>query len=101
MPKGVADATALSQSFRCDVLQLAACFRSLRATIQAYGVVRRMSMSVVALHVTSKIIDFYLTKYAAKPMEQLQNLVTQYALGIRRFEFSGKPGRGYRRFGPS
>ena len=86
MPKGFADATALSQSFRCDVLQFAACFRSMRATMRAYSAVRRMAMSVVALHVASKIIDFYITKYAAKPMEQLQNLVTQYALGIRRLE---------------
>ena len=45
-----------------------------------------MAMSVVALHVAAKIIDFYITKYAAKPMEQLQNLVTQYALGLRRLE---------------
>ena len=48
--------------------------------------VRRMAMSVVALHVAARVVDFYITKYAAKPMEQLQNLVTQYALGLRRFE---------------
>ena len=45
-----------------------------------------MAMSVVALHVAAIIIDYYVTKYRARPMEQLQNLVTQYALGLRRLE---------------
>jgi len=48
--------------------------------------VRRMAMSVVALHVVAKIVDYYITKYAAKPMEQLQNLVSQYAMGLKRLE---------------
>ena len=47
---------------------------------------RRMAQSVVVAHVVARLVDFYITKYAAKPMEQLQNLVTQYALGIRRLE---------------
>ena len=45
-----------------------------------------MAMSVVALHVVATIVDYYITKYAAKPMEQLQNLTTQYALGMKRLE---------------
>ena len=45
-----------------------------------------MAMSIVALHVVATIVDYYITKYAAKPMEQLQNLTTQYALGMRRLE---------------
>ena len=43
-------------------------------------------MSIVALRVGAAIVDYYITKYAAKPMEQLQNLTTQYALGMRRLE---------------
>ena len=43
-------------------------------------------MTIVALHVVATIVDYYITKYAAKPMEQLQNLTTQYALGMRRLE---------------
>ena len=58
----------------------------MQAQIEAYRAVRRMAMSVVALHVAANNIDYYVTKYAAKPMEQLQNLVTQYALGLRRLE---------------
>ena len=45
-----------------------------------------MAMSIVALHVVAAIVDYYITKYAAKPMEQLQNLTTQYAVGMRRLE---------------
>ena len=57
-----------------------------KAAIQAHIAVRRMAMSVVALHVVANVVDYYITKYSAKPMEQLQNLITQYALGLRRLE---------------
>ena len=86
MPRGFADATTLSASFRFDDKQLAASFRATKAAIQAYAAVRRMAMSVVALHVVANLVDYYITKYSAKPMEQLQNLITQYALGLRRLE---------------
>ena len=86
MPKGFPDTKELEQAFRCDVSQLTACFRSLTTQIRAHKAVRHMAMTVVALHVAAKIIDFYITKYSAKPMEQLQNLVTQYALGLQRLE---------------
>ena len=58
----------------------------MHAAIKAHKAVRHMAMAVVAIHVAAKNIDYYITKYAAKPMEQLQNLVTQYALGLRRLE---------------
>ena len=86
MAKGFPTQCDLSQAFHCDASQLAACFRSMKAAIKAHRAVRHMAMTVVALHVAAKIIDYYITKYAAKPMEQLQNLVTQYALGLRRLE---------------
>ncbi len=34
VPKGFADASALSQSFRCDLAQLAACFRTMKAHLR-------------------------------------------------------------------
>ena len=86
MPRGFPDAGVLVDLFRCDVEQLVACFQRLKATIKKYPVVQRMAMSIVALHVVATIVDYYITKYAAKPMEQLQNLTTQYALGMRRLE---------------
>ena len=78
MPKGFPESSALEQAFRCDVSQLAACFRCMVMHIKAYKSVQSMAMTIIAVHVAAKIIDYYITKYAAKPMEQLQNLVTQY-----------------------
>ena len=86
MPKGFPDIKDLEESFRCDVTQLTACFRSLSTQIKAHKAVRNMALTVLSLHVAAKVIDFYITKYSAKPMEQLQNLVTQYALGLKRLE---------------
>ena len=45
-----------------------------------------MAYSVVALHVASHNCDHYITKYATKALDQLQNLITQYAVGLRRLE---------------
>ena len=45
-----------------------------------------MAYSVVALHVASHNCDYYITKYATKPLEQLQNLTTQYDAGLRRLD---------------
>ena len=82
MPRGFpADVQALVESFRCGVEQLAACFQKLKHVIKKYAVVAQMAVSIVALHVAATIVDYYITKYAAKPMEQLQNLTTQYAVG--------------------
>ena len=58
----------------------------MQAAIKAHKAVQHMAMAVVAIHVAAKNVDYYITKYAAKPMEQLQNLVTQYALGLKRLE---------------
>ena len=54
--------------------------------IFAHPTVKRIALSVVATHVAANVVDYYITKCAAKPVEQLRNLVTQYALGIRRLE---------------
>ena len=43
-------------------------------------------MTAVSIHVAANNVDFYITKCACKPMDQLHNLVTQYALGLRRLE---------------
>ena len=48
----------------------------MQAAIKAHKAVQHMAMNVVALRVAAKIVDYYIAKYAAKPMEQLQNLVS-------------------------
>ena len=90
MARGFPSCSDLKDSFRLGDDILAATFRSVRAAITAHKAVRHMAMTVTALHVSAKVVDYYITKYAAKPMEQLQNLVTQYALGLRRLEAEEK-----------
>ena len=58
----------------------------MQTAIKTHKAVRQMAMAVVAIKVAAKNVDYYITKYAAKAMEQLQNLVTQYALGLQRLE---------------
>lgn len=86
MPRGFAALDNVEEIFRCDVSQLAACSRMLTFKMLEHTAMRRMALSIVALHVAASIVDYYITKYVAKPMEQLQNLITQYALGLRRLE---------------
>ena len=86
MPRGFAITDALVEAFRCDDNTLAACLRKFKSATKAHAAVARMVVSIVALHVAAAIVDYYITKNAAKPREQLQNLTTQYALGMRRLE---------------
>ena len=86
MARGFADPEALTGSFRCEVDQLAACFPKWNEIIKQYPAVKKMAISLVALNPSASIVDYYITKYAANPMQQLQNLTTQYALGMRRLE---------------
>ena len=47
---------------------------------------RRIFHSIVAMFQAAHNCDFYITKYQAKPMEQLQNLFTNIAVGLRRLD---------------
>ena len=86
MPRGFAELDNVEEIFRCETSQLAACSRMLTFKMLEHTAMKRMALSIVALHVSANIVDYYITKYLAKPMEQLQNLITQYALGLRRLE---------------
>ena len=86
MPRGFPSEDGETVKIRCDARLLAACFRAVSFKRLEEAAVRRMAYSVVAIYVAAHNCDYYITKYRAKPMEQLQNLVTQYALGLRRLE---------------
>ena len=105
MSRGFAEPKVFDALFRCDDSRLAACFRAIEGSFAMHAqhrvvawrvasldhifkhpAVKRVALSVLATHVAASVLDFYITKYSAKPMEQLQNLVTQYALGIQRLE---------------
>ena len=47
---------------------------------------RRCFHAMVAMFQASHNCDYYITKYHAKPMEQLQSLLANIALGLRRLE---------------
>ena len=47
---------------------------------------RRTFHTIVAMFQASHNCDYYITKYHAKPMAQLQSLFTNIALGLRRLE---------------
>jgi len=47
---------------------------------------RRCFHTIVAMHQASHNCDFYITKYQCKPLEQLQSLLTNMALGLQRLE---------------
>jgi len=47
---------------------------------------RRCFHALVAMFQAAHNCDFYITKYHAKPMEQLQSLLSNIALGLRRLE---------------
>ena len=47
---------------------------------------RRVFHALVAMYQAAHNCDFYITKYHAKPMAQLQSLFSNIALGLRRLE---------------
>ena len=49
-------------------------------------VLRRCFHALVAMFQASHSCDLYITKYHAKPLEQLQSLLSNIALGLRRLE---------------
>ena len=55
--------------------------------------IRRCAYNIVAMHVASFNTDFYITKYATKPMEHLQNAVSCLALGLKRLEVEEETGQ--------
>ena len=68
MGKGFPDSSTLEDSFRPEPEDLAAAFRAMRPTICDSAAMRRMAQSAVAAHVVARLVDFCITKYAAKPM---------------------------------
>ena len=47
---------------------------------------RQAAHSMVAMWQAAHNTDYYITKYGTKALEQLQHLIGQFALGLRRLE---------------
>ena len=71
---------------KCDQHELRTALRNLNLHRQDSSICRQMARATVAMYVACQNCDYYITKYSCKSLEQLANLVTQYALGIRRLE---------------
>ena len=71
---------------KCDQHELQTALRNLKLHRQDSSMCRQMARATVAMYVACQNCDYYITKYSCKSLEQLANLVTQYALGIRRLE---------------
>ena len=83
MGRGVPEETDVA--IKCSDLQLAACCHISIQNLHT-PLLKKVVRSILALHVAAHNCDFYITKYQSKPMEMLQNVVTQFALGLQRLE---------------
>ena len=80
----------IEKHVKCDAGSLARCFPDIPFKDIRYAAAQRMAFSVLALHVAAHNCHYYIVKYQCKSLEQLQNLVTQRAVGIQRLEAQEK-----------
>ena len=73
-------------NLRCDEHELRTALRNVSMHSPDARASRQVARAIVATHVACYNCDYYITKYSCKSLEQLANVVTQYALGIRRLE---------------
>ena len=90
MARGYPMEEDIAKHVKCDARSLARCYPDIAFRDISQPAARRMAHSVLALHVASHNCDYYIVKYQCKSLEQLQNLVTQYAVGIQRLEAEEK-----------
>ena len=64
----------------------AEAFYGIRLQLPADAVMREAANSMVAMWQAAHNTDYYITKYGTKALEQLQNLIGQFAIGLRRLE---------------
>ena len=64
----------------------AEAFYGIRLQLQADDAMRRAAHSMLAMWQAARNTDYYITKYGTKALEQLQNLIAQFAQGLRRLE---------------
>ena len=86
MARGFPEKDNIENHVNCDEQSLARCFPDIRFKDISQAAVRRMAYSALALHIAAYNCDYYIVKYQCKSLEQLQNLVTQYAQGLQRLE---------------
>ena len=64
----------------------AEAFYGVRSQLVKDNVMREAAYSMLASWQAAHNTDYYITKYGTKALEQLQNLIGQFAIGLRRLE---------------
>ena len=64
----------------------AEAFYGIRLQLPSNPAMRQAAYSMLAMWQAAHNTDYYITKYGTKALEQLQNLIGQFALGLRRLE---------------
>ena len=64
----------------------AEAFYAIRMQLPDSQALRQAAHSMLAMWQAAHATDYYITKYGTKALEQLQNLIAQFALGLRRLE---------------
>ena len=64
----------------------AEAFYGIRLQLATDAAMRQAAQSMLAMWQAAHNTDYYITKYGTKALEQLQNLIAQFALGLRRLE---------------
>ena len=64
----------------------AEAFYAIRLQLPHDHAMRAAAHSMLAMWQAAHNTDYYITKYGTKALEQLQNLIGQFALGLRRLE---------------
>ncbi len=64
----------------------AEAFYGIRLQLPCNAAMRQAARSMLAMWQAAHNTDYYITKYGTKALEQLQNLIAQFALGLRRLE---------------
>ena len=64
----------------------AEAFYGIRLQLPGNVAMRQAAFAMLAMWQAAHNTDYYITKYGTKALEQLQNLIAQFALGLRRLE---------------
>ena len=72
----------------------AEAFYGIRLQLPDNAALRQATRSMLAMWQAAHNTDYYITKYGTKALEQLQNLIAQFALGLRRLELEEEQEQG-------
>ena len=70
----------------CDLKHVAFNLQSITVRQIDELYVRDLLRSIIATHISANNTDYYITKYQCKPLEELNQVTTQYARGLERLE---------------